>query len=138
MVVSHPLQVLSHCPDTLSHKPCAKIVRHLKEDSLLRCKEHHEALLVVKVAEVVVDVDVVMVVVSQLLQVRAHFCEKVSHRLAANKALHCNNGKALVLLKQRSSVVVVKTIVVVVGSHPLHVLSHWPRACPHKPCAKTV
>ena len=29
-------------------------------------------------------------------------------------------------------------VVVVVVSHPLHVLSHWPRACPHKPCAKTV
>ena len=122
----------------MSHNPCAKIVRHLKEDNLLRCNEHHNTVLVVKVVELVVDVDVAIVVVSQLLQVRAHFCEKVSHRLAANNALHCNNGKILVLLKQRSRVVAVENIAGVVVSQSLHVLSHWPRACPHKPCAKTV
>ena len=41
-----------------------------------------------KLEEVVVDVDVVVVVVSQLLQVLAHLGEKVSHKLAANNALH--------------------------------------------------
>ena len=80
-----------------------------------------------KLEEVVVDVDVVVVVVSQLLQVLAHLDEKVSHKLAANNSLHWNKGKLLVLLKQRWRVLVVENIVdavLVVVSHPLHVLSH--------------
>ena len=69
----------------------------------------------------VVLVDVLVVVVSQPLQVLAQDSEKEPHRSAANKSWHCSKGKVLTLPLHPSDVVVV---VVVVVSQSLHVLSH--------------
>ena len=88
----------------------------------------------------VVLVDVVVVVVSQPLQVLAHESKKESHRSAANNSSHCASGKVLILPLHLSVVVVVDVVVVdvVVVSHPLHVLSHSPGTLAHNPCAKIV
>ena len=82
VVVSHPLQVLSHSPGTLSHKPWAKMVWHLYNDNLLRLFAQRCAVLVVLV--VVVPSKVVVVVVSQPLQVLEQRSRKDSQRSAAN------------------------------------------------------
>ena len=80
-------------------------------------------------------VDVVVVVVSQPLQVLAHDSKKESHRSAANNSSHCAKGKVLILPLHISDVVVVDVVVV---SHPLHVLSHSPGTLAHNPCANIV
>ena len=69
----------------------------------------------------VVLVDVVVVVVSQPLQVLTQDSMKESHRSAANNSWHCSKGKVLILPLHLSEVV---DVVVVVVSQPLHVLSH--------------
>ena len=84
VVVSHPLHVLSHSPDTLEHKPCAKIVWHFDNDNLLRLFAQRCGLRVVLVE--VVLVEVVVVVVSQPLHVLAHCAEKRLHRSAVNNS----------------------------------------------------
>ena len=80
-------------------------------------------------------VDVVVVVVSQPLQVLAHDSKKESHRSAANNSWHLATGKVFAFPLHLCNVV---DVVVVVVSHPLHVLSHSPGTLEHKPCAKTV
>ena len=84
VVVSHPLHVLSHFPGRLEHKPCARIVRHLNNDNLLRLFAQRCGVGVVLVE--VVLVDVVVVVVSQPLQVLAQDSKKESHRSVANNS----------------------------------------------------
>ena len=70
VVVSHQLQVLSHSPGRLEHKPCARIVWHFNNDNLLRLPAQRCGVPVVLVE--VVLVEVVVVVVSQPLHVLAH------------------------------------------------------------------
>ena len=79
--------------------------------------------------------DVVVVVVSQPLQVLKHDSKKESHRSAANTSRHLAKGKMFALPSHLCNVV---DVVVVVVSQPLHVLSHSPGTLEHKPCAKMV
>ena len=96
------------------------------------------------VVDVLVDVDVVLVVVSQPLHVLAHCPKKAPHNVLANTCSHFTKGNVFVLLAHLSGVVVVDVVVVdvvvdvVVMSHPLHVLSHWPSTLGHKSCANMV
>ena len=91
-------------------------------------------LVVVVIVELVL-VDVLVVVVSQPLQVLAHDSKKESHRSTANSSSHCAKGKVLILPLQLSAVVEVDVVVV---SHPLHVLSHSPGTLAHNPWTKIV
>ena len=114
VVLSHWLHVLSQPPGTtsVSHKPFAKTTWH--NDS---SKEFDLPLQRSVVVVVVVTVDVVVVNVVEVLVL-------------------------VLVVVVYVDVLVVKVVdvdvVLVVVSHPLHVLSHWPRACPHKRCAKIV
>ena len=77
VVVSQLLQVLSHSPDTVPHNECLDIVWHCSNENLLRLFAHRSTVLVVELvvavaATIFVELGVVVVVVSQLLQVLAH------------------------------------------------------------------
>ena len=114
VVLSHRLHVLSQPPGTTSvpHKLFAKMTWH--SDS---SKEFDLPLQRWIVVVVVVTVEVVVVNVVEVLVL-------------------------VLVVVVYVEVLVVKVVdvdvVLVVVSHPLHVLSHWPRACPHNPCDKIV
>ena len=114
VVLSQRLHVLSQPPGatSVSHKPFAKMTWH--SDS---SREFDLPLQRSVVEVVVVTVDVVVVNVVEVLVL-------VLVVVVYVEVLVVN--------------VVEVDVVLVVVSQPLQVLSHCPRACPHKPCAKTV
>ena len=113
VVVSHPLHVLSQPPRTsVPHKPFAKIDWHNDSSKEFDLPLQRSVVVVVVVTVEVVVVNVVEVLVLVLVVV--------------------------VYVEVLVVKVVDVDVVLVVVSHPLHVLSHWPRARSHKPCAKTV
>ena len=116
VVVSHPLHVLSQPPRTTSvpHKPFSKIAWHNDSFTELDLPMHRSIVVVVVVTVEVVVVNVVEVLVLVLVVVVVVYVD-------------------VVVVK-----VVDVDVVLVVVSHPLHVLSHWPRESSHIPCAKIV
>ena len=118
VVVSHPLHVLSQPPRTsVPHKPFAKIAWHNDSSKELDLPMHRSIVTVVVVTVEVVVVNVVEVLV--LVLVVVVYVEVVYVEVVVVKVVDVD-------------------VVLVVVSHPLHVLSHWPRESSHNPCAKIV
>ena len=114
VVVSHPLHVLSHPPGAtrVLHKPLAKIAWHEISSRVFVFLSQRSVVVVVEVVIVVEVVTVVEVLVVVLVEV----------------------VYVVVLVLE----VVDVDVLVVVVSHPLHVLSHSPGTLAHNPCDKIV
>ena len=118
VVVSHPLHVLSQPPRTrVSHKPLVNIDWHNDSSKELDLPLQRSVVVVVVVTVEVVVVNVVEVLV--LVLVVVVYVEVVCVDVVVVKVVDVD-------------------VVLVVVSHPLHVLSHWPRESSHIPCAKIV
>lgn len=117
VLVSHPLQVLSHSPGSFAHKFMARNPLQYSSEFLL-CLFAHRSVVVV-----------VAVVVSQPLHVLSHSPGTFAHKSMETKRVHCATDFLLNLFAHVSVVVVVLVVVVVVlvvialTSHPLHALS---------------
>ena len=109
VVVSHLLHVLSHPPGAtrMSHKPLAKIPWHVNSSSAFVLLLQRSVVVVVEVVIVVEVVTVVEVLVLVLVEV----------------------VWVVVLVLE----VVDVDVLVVVVSHPLHVLAHCPGTRAHNP-----